>query len=124
MNERGHDLQPEEHQQDTHRHSRHSGGRITINYSCYPDEDAGLRTPHKTMYAKLSRYVRVFVTERQMEFLYKYEEKFPVLQTQFDVEDVETAQTMAAKGILVRKKLDTNTQYNLNKSIRFEDGNQ
>ena len=76
------------------------------------------------MYAKLSRYVRVFVTERQMEFLYKYEERFPVLQTQFDVEDVETAQTLAAKGILVRKKLDTNTQYNLNKSIRFEDGNQ
>ena len=76
------------------------------------------------MYAKLSRYVRVFVTERQMEFLYKYEERFPVLQTQFDVEDVETAQTLAAKGILVRKKLDNDTQYNLNKSIRFEHGNQ
>lgn len=74
------------------------------------------------MYAKLSRYVRVYVTERQMDFLYKYEERFPMLQTQFDVVDVETAQTLASKGVLVRKKLDDNTQYNLNRSIRFEDG--
>jgi len=74
------------------------------------------------MYAKLSRYVRVYVTERQMDFLYKYEERFPMLQTQFDVVDIETAQTLASKGVLVRKKLDDNTQYNLNRSIRFEDG--
>jgi len=74
------------------------------------------------MYAKLSRYVRVYVTERQMDFLYKYEERFPMLQTQFDVADIETAQTLASKGVLVRKKLDDNTQYNLNRSIRFEDG--
>ena len=75
------------------------------------------------MYARLSRYVRVYVTESQMEFLRKYEKRFPMLQTQFDVQDIGTAQTMAAKGILVRKKLDDNTQYNLNKSIRFEHGN-
>lgn len=59
-----------------------------------------------------------------MEFLYKYEKRFPMLQTKFDVEDIDIAQTLAAKGILVRKKLDINTQYNLNKSIRFEDGTQ
>ena len=57
-----------------------------------------------------------------MDFLYKYEERFPMLQTQFDVVDIETAQTLASKGVLVRKKLDDNTQYNLNRSIRFEDG--
>ena len=76
------------------------------------------------MYVRLSRYVRVYVTEKQMDFLYKYEQSFPMLQTQFDVQDIGTAQTMAAKGILVRKKLDSDTQYNLNKSIRFEDGSK
>lgn len=73
------------------------------------------------MYARLSRYVRVYVTERQVEFVHKYEKRFPMLQTQFDVEDIATAQTLASKGILVRKKLSDNTQYNLNTSIRFED---
>jgi len=77
------------------------------------------------MYARLSRYVRVYVTERQIEFVHKYEKRFPMLQTQFDVEDIATAQTLAAKGILVRKKLSDNTQYNLNTNIRFEnDGNK
>lgn len=74
------------------------------------------------MYARLSRYVRVYVTERQIEFVHKYEKRFPMLQTQFDVEDIATAQTLASKGILVRKKLSDNTQYNLNTSIRFENG--
>lgn len=73
------------------------------------------------MYARLSRYVRVYVTERQIEFVHKYEKRFPMLQTQFDVEDIATAQTLASKGVLVRKKLSDNTQYNLNTSIRFED---
>jgi len=76
------------------------------------------------MYARLSRHVRVFVTESQMQFLRKYGERFPILQTGFDVEDLPIAQTLSAKGILVRKKLDDNTQYNLNKSIRFEHGNK
>ena len=74
------------------------------------------------MYARLSRYVRVYVTESQIDFLRKYEGKFPMLQSTFDVQDIPIAQTLAAKGILVRKKLDDNTQYNLNNSIRFEDG--
>ena len=74
------------------------------------------------MYARLSRYVRVYVTERQIEFVHKYEKRFPMLQTQFDVEDIATAQTLASKGVLVRKKLSDATQYNLNTSIRFENG--
>ena len=42
------------------------------------------------------------------------------MQTSLEVEDVPMAQTLAAKGILVRKKLELDTRYNLNKSIRFE----
>lgn len=74
------------------------------------------------MYAKLSRYVRVYVSQKQMDFLYKYEKRFPILQSRLDVNDIETAQTLSSKGILVRKKFEVDTQYNLNKSIRFENG--
>jgi len=71
------------------------------------------------MYIRLSRYVRVYITESQIAFIHKYRERFPLLQTEFDVEDIVTAQTLAAKGALVRKKLSDNTQYALNKHIRF-----
>lgn len=73
------------------------------------------------MYCKLSSSVRVYVTEPEMGFLYKYEARFPIRQTQLDTADVTTAQTLAAKTILVRKKLDNDTLYNLNRTIRFEE---
>ena len=72
------------------------------------------------MYIRLSRYVRVYITESQIAFIKKYEQRFPLLQTEFDVEDITTAQTLAAKGALVRKKLSDNTQYALNTSIHLE----
>jgi hypothetical protein len=72
------------------------------------------------MYIRLSRYVRVYITQSQIAFIKKYEQRLPLLQTEFDVEDIATAQTLASKGVLVRKKLSDNTQYNLNTSIRFE----
>ena len=71
------------------------------------------------MYIRLSRHVRVYITESQIAFIQKYESRFPLLQTEFDVEDVATAQTLAAKGALVRKKLINNTQYALNSNIRM-----
>jgi hypothetical protein len=71
------------------------------------------------MYIRLSRHVRVYITESQIAFIQKYESRFPLLQTEFDVEDVATAQTLAAKGALVRKKLINNTQYALNSNIRI-----
>jgi len=73
------------------------------------------------MYIRLSRYVRVYITESQITFIKKYEQRFPLLQTQFDVEDIATAQTLAAKGALVRKKLTDNTQYALNSNVRIVD---
>jgi hypothetical protein len=73
------------------------------------------------MYIRLSRQVRVYITESQVAFIQKYEQRFPLLQTEFDVEDVATAQTLAAKGALVRKKLINDTQYALNSNIRIVD---
>jgi hypothetical protein len=72
------------------------------------------------MFIKLSRYARVYVSKEQLGFLAKYQSRFPILHSQIDIEDVNTVQILSAKGILVRKKLDDNTLYNLNKSIRFD----
>ena len=72
------------------------------------------------MYIRLSRYVRVYITQSQIAFIKKYKQRFPLLQTEFDVEDITTAQTLTAKGALVRKKLSDNTQYALNTSIHLE----
>ena len=44
-----------------------------------------------------------------------------MLQNEFDVEDIATAQTLAAKGALVRKKLTDNTQYALNSNVSIID---
>ena len=73
------------------------------------------------MYIRLSRHVRVYITESQIAFIKKYESRFPLLQTEFDVADIAMAQTLSAKGALVRKKLSDNTQYALNSNIRIVD---
>ena len=71
------------------------------------------------MYVHISRHVRVFLTEKQKEFLNKWKDKEHFLQSELPVDDAITAKTLSDKGILVRKKLDTDTQYALNKNIKF-----
>ena len=72
------------------------------------------------MFAKLSRYARVYITKNQLDFLYKYRPRMPIYQSQFDVADLEIARQLSAKSVLVRKKLDTDTLYNLNTNVTFE----
>jgi hypothetical protein len=72
------------------------------------------------MFAKISRHVRVYVNTTQLTFLNKYQGQWPMLQTKFDIEDVQTVKTLADKGILVRKKIDLDTLYNLNRYVKFE----
>jgi hypothetical protein len=71
------------------------------------------------MFIKLSRYVRVYISESQIAFIKKYKDKFPMLESRMDVEDVPTAKLLASKVALVRKKLEYDTQYALNKSMRI-----
>lgn len=71
------------------------------------------------MFIKLSRYVRVYISESQIAFIKKYKDKFPTLESRIDVEDVPTAKLLASKGALVRKKFEYDTQYALNKSMRI-----
>lgn len=71
------------------------------------------------MFIQLSRYARVYITESQIAFIKKYKSKLPILQSNLDVEDIETARILASKGALVRKKLVNDTQYALNRSMRL-----
>lgn len=71
------------------------------------------------MYVHISRHVRVFITETQHQFIHKYQRHEHFLQSQLPMEEAITAKSLSDKGILVRKKLDMDTQYALNKHIRF-----
>ena len=71
------------------------------------------------MFVELSRHVRIYITTIELNFLEKYYKQFPILQSRIDVQDTHTAKILSDKCVLVRKKLDNDTQYTLNKHIRF-----
>ena len=71
------------------------------------------------MYVNISRHVRVFITEKQHLFIHEWQDRERFLQSELPVEEAIPAKTLSDKGILVRKKLDNDTQYALNKHIRF-----
>ena len=71
------------------------------------------------MFVQISKHVKVYITETQIEFIKRMKDKFPMLQTDFEVNDLEVAKILCDKSILVKKKLETNTQYALNRNIRF-----
>lgn len=71
------------------------------------------------MYVHISRHVRVFITEKQHDFLNKHKNLEHFLQSELPIDEAIIAKTLSDKGILVRKKLDNDTQYALNKHIKF-----
>jgi hypothetical protein len=71
------------------------------------------------MYIHISKHVRIYITPAQHQFLYQYQDRDSFLQSELPIESAQTAKTLADKGILVKKKLDTDTQYALNKHIKF-----
>jgi hypothetical protein len=71
------------------------------------------------MFAYISRYVRVYLDEKQCQFLSNHREQSSFLQSSLTPEELPIAKILADKCVLVRKKLDNDTQYALNKSIRF-----
>ena len=68
------------------------------------------------MKALITRGVRVQVTKQEYDLLQKLEDKMPFLGNSLNAEDEVVAKRLADKTILVRKKLTTTTQYNLNKN--------
>jgi len=71
------------------------------------------------MFAYISRYVRVYLDEKQYQFLNRFTETESILQSELESHEIPTAKILADKCVLVRKKLDNDTQYALNKHIRF-----
>lgn len=63
----------------------------------------------------------MYISQTQINFIEKYRKQFPILETQLDIDDLQTARVLASKGALVRKKLSDNTQYALNRSMRIVD---
>ena len=73
------------------------------------------------MYIQIAPKVRVYVNDEQMAFINKYREYEYFRNTNLEIDEIEIAKLLANKSLLVRKKLDNDVQYALNKHIRFVD---
>tara|TARA_A100001015_G_C14472721_1_gene512387 strand:+ start:78 stop:311 length:234 start_codon:yes stop_codon:yes gene_type:complete len=76
------------------------------------------------MFIQIAPRVKVFATDEQVRFILKHSNA-SFKSSQLPADEVQMAKTLADKAIFVRKKLDNDVQYALNKSIRFvRDGNK
>jgi len=71
------------------------------------------------MFINISAKVRVWIAGDQLKFLKKYSSKPSFRQSELSVEEVQVAKILADKSILVRKKLTTDTQFAVNRTIRI-----
>ena len=70
------------------------------------------------MYIQIAPKARVYVTDEDVEFIRQHmTESFKA--SQLSAGDVDRAKLLADKAVFVRKKLDQDTQYALNRKIRF-----
>ena len=70
------------------------------------------------MYIQIAPRVKVYVTDSDMEFIEQHwQHSFRA--SRLTPEQQEQAKRLADKAIFVRKKLDTDTQYALNRRIRI-----
>ena len=70
------------------------------------------------MFIQIAPRVKVYVTESHLKFIREHAEG-SFRSVDLRPEDMETAKQLADKAIFVRKKLDIDVQYALNKRIRF-----
>ena len=71
------------------------------------------------MKAQITRGVRVYITKEEYAFIQSIRDRVPFLLANLPIEQQPMAQRLGDKCIFVRKKLETTTQYNLNKNVRF-----
>ena len=70
------------------------------------------------MFIQIAPKVKVYVTSDVMEFISTYS-KSTFRDSNLSTEEQKIAKRLADKAVLVRKKLDNDTQYALNRKIRF-----
>ncbi len=70
------------------------------------------------MFIQIAPRAKVYVTDTDVTFIQEHaHESFR--SDQLSHEDADRAKKLADKAVFVRKKLDTHTQYALNRKIRF-----
>lgn len=70
------------------------------------------------MYIQIAPRVKVYVTSTDMDFIQRHwKHSFKASELEPGMQDL--AKRLADKAIFVRKKLDTDTQYALNRRIRI-----
>ena len=70
------------------------------------------------MFIQIAPRVKVYITDSDMSFIQKHWNK-SFRGSSLSVEDQETVKKLADKAVFVRKKLDTDVQYALNRKIRI-----
>lgn len=70
------------------------------------------------MYIQIAPKARVYVTDEDAEFIRQHTTK-SFKASQLSAGDVDRAKRLADKAVFVRKKLDQDIQYALNRKIRF-----
>ena len=70
------------------------------------------------MFIQIAPKAKVYVTDTDVEFIKAHSlESFR--SDRLSQEDADRAKKLADKAVFVRKKLDTHTQYALNRKIKF-----
>ncbi len=65
------------------------------------------------------------MTQEQIDFIKKYRNYDSFRNTNLEVHEINIAKILADKSVLVRKKLDNDVQFALNRYVRFvEDGDK
>ncbi len=71
------------------------------------------------MYIKIAPGVQVWITNEQLNFINKYQNRSSFRSSELDITEIEVAKILASKSIFVRKKLDSDVQYAVNRHIKF-----
>ena len=71
------------------------------------------------MFVQIAPHVKVFLTDKQLAFVEKYQFVESFTDKNLDPQDMHTAKILGDKAIFVRKKIDGGMQYALNRRIRF-----
>ena len=70
------------------------------------------------MFIQIAPKVKVYVSDEDIRFIEGHATN-PFRSNELSPEDADKAKKLADKAIFVRKKLDNDTQYALNRKIRF-----
>ena len=75
------------------------------------------------MYIKIAPGVQVWISNEEQLFINKYKNYTSFRSSDLEITEMETAKILASKSIFVRKKLDNDVQYAVNRHIRFVSNN-